>query len=498
MPDTTGGLDLAIRGGSVVDGSGTAAFAADVGIHGDRIVAVGEIAGEANRTIDAAGLVVAPGFIDVHTHDDAALLRSPHADFKVMQGVTTDVLGNCGAGVAPVSESYPGFYDAFVGSILGPVESFDWRTTGEYYAKLEQAGLSINVASFVPQGVLRFAAMGLENRPPTVGEMARMKESLDEGLMAGALGLSTGLIYPPGSFTETEELIELCRVVAGHGGIYASHIRDESAGLLAAVEEAIRIGEEAGVPVEISHHKASGRPHWGRVEESLALIDRARERGVDVTTDVYPYTAGSTSLAVVVQIGESAEVSPDEVLVASVKHQKRYEGKTLQEIAQLMGLPAPEAVERLLAEEENSVVAVIFSMCEDDVRRVMHHPYCMFGSDGLPSGGKPHPRLYGTFPRVLGRYVRDERVLGLEDAVRKMTDLPARKHRLRDRGRITPGYFADLTIFDPARVADTATYQDPRRYPEGIPYVIVNGQVVVDGGRHTGAPAGRVLRAIAG
>ena len=498
MPDTAGAIHLAIRGGTVVDGSGGPGFAADVGISNDRIVAVGEVAGGAQRTIDATGLVVAPGFIDVHTHDDAALLRQPDVDFKVMQGVTTDVVGNCGAGVAPVSDDYPGFYNAFVGALLGPIESFDWRTTGEYYARLEGVGLSINVASFVPHGVLRFAAMALENRPPTADEMARMKALLDEGLAAGAIGLSTGLIYPPGSFAGTEELIELCRVVAGHGGIYVSHIRDEGAGLLGAVEEAIRIGEEAGVPVEISHHKAGVPSIWGKVEESLALIDRARERGVDVTLDVYPYTAGSTSLAVIAQAGETDEVSPDQVLVASVKHQKQYEGKTLQEVAQLKGKPLREAIEELLREEENSVVAVIFTMCEEDVQRVMRHPSCMFGSDGIPSGGKPHPRLYGTFPRVLGKYVREEKVLGLEEAVRKMTDLPARRHRLNGRGRVAPGYFADLTLFDPARVIDTATYQDPRRYPEGIPYVIVNGQVVVDGGRHTGAAAGRVLRATTG
>jgi N-acyl-D-amino-acid deacylase len=495
MPDTGGAIHLAIRGGTVIDGSGAAAFAADVAISADRIVAVGEVAGEARRTIDAAGLVVAPGFIDVHTHDDAVLLQQPHADFKVMQGVTTDIVGNCGAGVAPVSDDYPGFYNAFIGGLLGAVDSFEWRTTGEYYDRLQRAGLSINVASFVPHGVLRFAAMGLENRPPSAEEMARMKELLSEGMAAGAIGLSTGLIYPPGSFARTEELIELSRVVGRYGGIYASHIRDEGAGLLGAVEEAIRIGEEAGVPVEISHHKAGMPSVWGKVKESLALIDRARERGVDVTLDVYPYTAASTSLAVLAQVGETDAVSPDQVLVASVNHQKQYEGKTLQEVAQLKGKPLQEAVEELLEEEEGSVVAVIFIMCEEDVQRVMSHPSCMIGSDGLPSGGKPHPRLYGTFPRVLGRYVREEKVLGLEDAVRKMTDLPARRHHLDGRGRVATGYFADLTLFHPAVVADTATYEDPRRYPEGIPYVIVNGRVVVDGGRHTGAPAGRVLRA---
>jgi N-acyl-D-amino-acid deacylase len=488
-------LDLVIKNGTVVDGSGRAAFAADVAVAGDRIVEVGSVQAEAARTIDAAGCVVAPGFIDVHTHDDLALVRDPRVDFKVMQGVTTDVVGNCGVGAAPASDAYRHFYRTALGGILGPAERFDWNTTAEYYRTVEQAGPSLNVASFVPHGILRFLAMGVEQRAPSPSELAAMKELLAEGMAAGALGMSTGLIYPPGMFAATDELIELCRVVADHGGMYASHIRNEGDGLLEAVEEAIRIGEESGVRVQLSHHKAVTNRNWGRVEQSLALVDEARARGLDVTVDVYPYTAGSTALAaMMVMRGE--ESLEDEIMVASVKHQHEYEGMTIQQIAERMGLPPTEAAARLLREEENAVVVILFVMCEEDVQRVMRHETAMFGSDGLPSAeGKPHPRLYGTFPRVLGRYVRELGVLGLEEAVRKMTSLPARKHGLAERGEVRPGHFADLVVFDPQTVAGCATYQEPRRYPQGIRHVIVNGRAVVDGGEHTGAAAGRVLRA---
>jgi N-acyl-D-amino-acid deacylase len=410
-----------------------------VGIADGRVIAVGAIRQQAQRVIDARGLVVAPGFIDVHSHDDMALIRGPRLDFKVMQGVTTVVIGSCGSGVAPVTPDYRQHYELFLSSVLGPAADFSWSTTAEFYAALEKAGPSLNVAPLAPHGVLRFAAMGMESRPPSAEQMERMKELLEEALTAGAIGLSTGLIYPPGMFAATEELIELCRVVARHGGIYASHIRDEGDHLLEAVEEAIRIGREAGVPVQISHHKAHGRANWGKVVDSLALIDRARAEGLDVTVDVYPYTAGSTLLAIFLAAGEE-EGGPEDVMVAAAPRRPEVEGKTLQEIGGLMGLPPWEAGQRLV-QEDPSVVAIGFGMAEEDVRRVMAHAAAMIGSDGIPSaGGKPHPRLYGTFPRVLGTYVRREKVLGLEEAIHKMTDLPASKHRLAERGLLAPGY----------------------------------------------------------
>jgi len=498
VSDREEGLDLAIVGGSIVDGSGQPAFAGDVGIADRRIVAVGRVDCSARRAIDASGMVVTPGFIDVHAHDDMAVVHSPGVEFKVMQGVTTDVVGNCGAGVAPATPAYRHYYDAIIHNLLGPAKEFEWSTTAEYYGALERAGPSLNVASYAPHSTLRFVAMGMEQRPPTAAEMAQMKDVLEEALAAGAIGLSSGLIYPPGAFATTEELIELCRVVARYGGLYASHIRDEGDRLLEAVEEAIRIGEEAGVPVQISHHKAAGRANWGKVAQSLWLIDEARSRGLDVTVDVYPYTAGSTLLAVMMRPELRNEALAEEVLVASAPGHPQFEGKTLAEIGELQGLPPLEAAQALI-QEEPSAVAIVFMMTEEDVRRVMQHPAAMFGSDGLPSAsGKPHPRLYGTFARVLGTYVREEKVLSVEEAVHKMTDLPARKHRLEGRGQIAPGFYADLTIFDPLTVADIATYDEPRRHPAGIRYVIVNGEVAVDDGRHTGKGAGLVLRRASG
>lgn len=487
--------DLLVRNGRVVDGTGAPARRADVAVAGGRIAAVGAIEGTAARTIEAAGRVVTPGFIDVHAHDDVALLNQPGLDFKAAQGVTTVVCGNCGAGAAPANERLREFYARGVEGILGPVREFSWRTCGEFYEAVRAAGPAVNAAFLVPHGVLRVASMGWERRGPTDAELAQMKDMLAEGLAAGALGLSTGLIYRPGAYAETEELIELARVVAEHGGIYVSHIRDEGARLLEAVREAIRIGEEAGVPVQISHHKASGRANWGKTKESLPIIDEARARGLDVTIDAYPYTAASTALVALAPGGRLVrEMDPHEIMIASVKRQHQYEGKRLDEIAALMDLPIEEATRRLLEEEENAVAAVMFVMEESDVQRVLRHETCMIGSDGLPSpSGKPHPRLYGTFPRVLGRYVREEPLLSLEEAVRRMTSLPADKFGLADRGRIAPGQWADLVVLDPERVTDTATYEDPRRYPDGIDYVLVNGAVVVERGAPLNRPAGQVL-----
>ena len=487
--------DTLIRNGQVIDGTGAPARRADVAVAGGRIAAVGTVEGEAERDIDATGLVVAPGFIDVHSHDDIALLNNPGLDFKAAQGVTTVVCGNCGAGAAPANDRLQQFYARGLEGILGPISDFAWQSLGEFYQAVRAARPAVNAAFLVPHGVLRVTAMGWERRPPSGDELATMKEHLAEGMDNGAIGLSTGLMYRPGAYAETEELIALARVAARFGGLYVSHIRNEGAGLLDSVREAIRIGEEAELPVQISHHKASGRANWGLTEQSLSIIEEARARGLDVTIDAYPYSAASTALAALVTRGQLVRgLAPNDILVASVKHQHQYEGKRLDEVAAMMELPVDDAIQRLLREEENTVVAVMFIMEEGDVRRVLQHPTCMIGSDGIPSPtGKPHPRLYGTFPRVLGHYVREEGLFSLEEAVRRMTSLPADKFRLADRGRIAEGAWADLTIFDPERIADTATYDDPRRYPSGIAHVFVNGEPVVTGGVPVAGSAGQVL-----
>ena len=487
--------DTLIRNGQVIDGTGAPARRADVAVAGGRIAAVGTVEGEAERDIDATGLVVAPGFIDVHSHDDIALLNNPGLDFKAAQGVTTVVCGNCGAGAAPANDRLQQFYARGLEGILGPISDFTWQSLGEFYQAVRAARPAVNAAFLVPHGVLRVTAMGWERRAPSGDELATMKEHLAEGMDNGAIGLSTGLMYRPGAYAETEELIALARVAARFGGLYVSHIRNEGAGLLDSVREAIRIGEEAELPVQISHHKASGRANWGLTEQSLSIIEEARARGLDVTIDAYPYSAASTALAALVTRGQLVRgLAPNDILVASVKHQHQYEGKRLDEVAAMMDLPVDDAIQRLLREEENTVVAVMFIMEEGDVRRVLQHPTCMIGSDGIPSPtGKPHPRLYGTFPRVLGHYVREEGLFSLEEAVRRMTSLPADKFRLADRGRIAEGAWADLTIFDPERIADTATYDDPRRYPSGIAHVFVNGEPVVTGGVPVAGSAGQVL-----
>jgi N-acyl-D-amino-acid deacylase len=345
--------------------------------------------------------------------------------------------------------------------------------------------------------------MRLEPRPPEPHELERMRAWVREGVAAGAVGLSTGLIYEPGRFARTEEVVALARELGGPaGGLYATHMRNEADGLLDAVREAIRIGDEAGVPVQISHHKASGRRNWGRVRESLRLIEHARARGLDVTADQYPYVAGSTSLNAVMQNGAFRSDSPgglgqlaaDQVLISSAPRHPEWEGQTLAALAQEWDLGAEPAAERIVAGEGDACFVVVFTMDEADVRTVLAHPTTMIGSDGVPTGGKPHPRLYGCFARVLGHYVREEAVLDLPTAIHRMTGMPAAKFQLRDRGILRAGAFADLVVFDPERIADVATYGEPRRSPHGIRAVYVNGVAVAQQGVHTGARPGRGLR----
>ena len=483
-------FDLLVRGGSVIDGTGAPAVQADVAVRGGRIAEIGRPGGSAKRVIEAAGLVVAPGFIDVHAHDDAAVLSTP-MDFKLMQGVTTDIVGNCGAGVAPVE---PGSGPSIPGAdiVLGPLPEPSWRTFGEYMDAVDAAHPAINVGCLVPHGAVRAHRLGLAPRAPDDRELAAMRDDVAEGMAAGALGLSTGLIYPPGIFARTEEIIALNRAVSEYGGVYVSHIRDEAGGLSEAVVEAVRIGREGGTPVQISHHKASGRSNRGKTAESIAYIEAQRAAGLDITFDVYPYTAASTVLAVMRRAPEALD--PGDVLVASCREKREYEGKTIAQIAHMLALPPDDAMDRVLAEEPGAT-AIFFLMDETDVRRVLSHPLCMIGSDGLPSPtGKPHPRLYGTFARVLGTYVRRERLLTLEEAVRKMTSLPARRFGLLERGELREGWCADIVVFDPERVEDVATYQDPRQYPVGMEWVIVNGQVAAERGTQTPARAGRLVR----
>jgi N-acyl-D-aspartate/D-glutamate deacylase len=484
--------DLVIRNARVYDGSGAVPQTLDVAVEGDRVAAVGTVSAAATaQVLDAEGLALAPGFIDVHTHDDFAAVLYPDMAFKVRGGVTSCIVGNCGMGPAPFAQS------AVLARAFHPKSSLpDWGDHHGYLRHLDAHAPAVNIGMLVGHGTVRMAAMGRRRDVPTDAEMATMKACVCEGLEAGALGLSSGLIYEPGKYAQTEELIELATVMRGTGALYATHMRDEGTALLESVAEAIAIGEQAGIPVQISHHKASGRDAWGLVERSLALIDAAQARGIDVHADQYPYTAGSTILSAILadDAGMVRSLRWDDIVIASTATHSEWEGRSLAELAAAFG-STPEVAARQVLREEPGVTVILHSMSEDDVRTVMRHSSTMIGSDGLPTlDGKPHPRLYGTFARVLGHYARDQGLFPLEQAVYRMTGFPARKFGLADRGRIAEGAIADLVLFDPATIIDMGTFEDPKHYPAGIAHVFVNGVQTVRDGMLTGLRAGRTLR----
>ncbi|MCG0276218.1 MAG: D-aminoacylase [Thermosediminibacteraceae bacterium] len=523
--------DIVILNGRVVDGTGNPWFYADIAVTKGRIMAVGRLKNfRAKKVLDASGLFVTPGFIDIHSHSDLEPMVNYKCESKVRQGVTTEVVGNCGDSAAPVlgqayEEQRRSARDLY-GIDAG------WNTVAEYLEALERARPSINYAMLAGHGTIRKSVMGYERRQPTPEEMRRMKVLLKEAMEQGAFGLSTGLIYPPGSFAETGEIVELCRVAAENGGIYATHMRDEGERLEEAVEEAIAIGEKAGIPVEISHHKACGMSYFGKVERTLLMIKEARERSIDVTCDVYPYMATATGLTSIVPdwaheggIEKLIHRLQDKILRERIKKEadpiqkalsgyenvyityvateanRRFQGKSLEEVGAILNKNPLDAALDLIVEERGQVGMIRFAMDEEDVKKVLTSPFSMIGSDGsalapygILSGSHPHPRNYGTFPRVLARYVREQGILTLEEAVRKMTSFPARRLGLWDRGIIMEGMAADIVIFDLDKVKDMATYENPKTYPKGIVHVIVNGVPVISEGKHTGARPGRVLR----
>ncbi|MCC6213159.1 MAG: D-aminoacylase [Burkholderiales bacterium] len=485
--------DLVIREVTLYDGTGAAPRVADVALEGERVAAVGPVPAGGRETVDGRGLALAPGFIDVHTHDDFAAVIYPGMAFKLEGGVTTCVVGNCGFGAAPHAAA------AVMAKTLHPnLDLPAWQGTAGYMRRLEAQPPGVNIGVLVGHGSARLAAMRMENRAPSGAEMAAMKSTLAEGLEAGALGFSTGLVYDPGRFAATEEIVELAALMRGTGALYATHMRDESTGLLDSVREAIEIGQRAGVPVQISHHKASGRAAWGRVGDSLRLIEEAQQRGESVHADQYPYTAGSTILSAVYRDGRLrgaiGDLEPEDVVIASTASHPGWEGCSLARLAADMGCSAEQAAERVLAADAG-VTVVLHAMSEADVRTVLRHPSTMIGSDGIPTlEGKPHPRLYGSFARVLGRYARDEGLLTMAEAVYRMTGFPAAKFGLRDRGVVRAGAAADLVLFEPAGILDLGTFEDPKRAPAGIRAVFVNGKRAVAAGKATGARTGKVLR----
>ena len=497
--------DLLIKNGQIVDGSGDGVYSGDIGITAGRIVALGDLSGAlGTREIDASGLVVAPGFIDVHTHLDP-ILELSECESHVRQGVTT--------------------------ALGGPDGSSPWPF-GAYLDTLEHLGVGMNVGYLIGHNTVRRNVMGLENRAPTPAELEQMKAQIAQGMQEGAFGISTGLKYLPGTFSEVGEVIALSRVAATRDGIYTSHLREEGLGLLESVQEAIVISKEADIPVVLTHHKVVGRPMWGKSEKTLAMVDSARAAGLDIRIDQYPYDRSYTSISILIPawaraggndafrqrvsnpdlrdsikagivfnlVNDRGGADLDRVQFAKVSWMPELEGKTLKYWSGLKGLePTMENGADLVIEAQvNGGASCVFhAMDEGDVERILKHPQTMVASDGrlvAPGMGHPHPRWYGTFPRVLGRYVREKEVLSLPEAIHKMTALPAAAMGLTDRGLLREGMKADLVIFNPETVADKATFEKPHQYPEGIPYVIINGEVSLDNGEFQHLKAGQVLR----
>lgn len=521
--------DLIIRNGTIVDGSGEKGYKGDVAISGDSIAAVGDL-GEARAAgeIDAEGNVVAPGFIDMHSHSDYFSIICPQGASKIYSGVTTEVIGNCGMSAFPLK----GLSKELVQKDFEPYGlEIDWETIEGYKARAESTGYSLNRVMLAGHGAIRASVMGHDNRAPTAEELAKMKGELRKALEAGAFGLSTGLIYLPGCYSKTDELIELCKLVKEYEGIYASHLRSESTDLLAAVQEIIDIQRGSGVRVHIAHLKVWGQENWYKFPGLKMMLFDAIEKGVDVTGDRYPYVASSTSLDKILpdwiyEGGAADEVRrikdratrsriikevkaqvQDEdywqtIMIAYVASEKNkyLEGMRLSDVAKELGGDPLEVALDLIAEEECRVSAIYFCMSEDSLRQVLSWPFVMIGSDagarckeGPASLGKPHPRAYGTAARLLGAYVREAKVLTLEQAIWKLAGFPAERLALKKRGRLAPGNFADITVFDPDTIIDRATFGDPHQYSTGVNYVLVNGKLVIEEGKHLGTLPGRIL-----
>lgn len=518
--------DLIIRAALVYDGLGNPPVTQDIGVTGDIITGLGDLSGQsAARTIDGTGLAVCPGFIDIHTHSDFSLLANPLMASSVAQGVTTEVVGNCGTSIGLATQD-----DVFLQErrwVERGGESITWSSLGQYLQRVRDNGIAANIATLAGHGTIRKAVMGFENRPPTEAELARMQHLLDSALAAGAVGVSTGLEYIPGAYSKIEEQAALVKVAAAANGFYATHLRNEGDTLIESVQEAITVVETAGCALQLSHHKVEGRHNWGVIVKTLGMIQAARDRGMDVLTDQYPYIAYMTGLAVVLLPGWAQEGSAetmtallsdpvqrqrvleqiesegrdyDSIKIGIARGRADVQGLSLRELGALDGKSPAEAGVDLLVREEGWVAALNFAMSEDDVETIMRFPFTMIGSDGVAhdpirdhTADRTHPRSYGTFPRVLGEYVRKRGVLTFEEAVRRMTSLPAQRLRLTDRGALKTGMKADLVLLTPGQVADSATFDEPHQYPAGIHSVYVNGTLAFAGGESTGARAGRVL-----
>ncbi|MFD4695381.1 amidohydrolase family protein [Streptomyces sp. NPDC058463] len=533
-------MDLVIRDATVIDGSGAPAHRADVGIDDGRIV---EIRGEgdgprptAARTLDADGLALSPGFVDMHAHSDLALLRDPDHSAKAAQGVTLEVLGQDGLSYAPADDRTLAEVRRSIAGWNGDGSDidFDWRTVGEYLDRLDRnfdgQGIAVNAAYLIPQGTVRMLAVGWEDRPATGAELARMKELVAQGMAEGAVGMSSGLTYTPGMYANDSELTELCRVVAEHGGYYCPHHRSYGAGALAAYEEMVQLTRDAGCALHLAHATMNFGVNKGKAPDLLALLDDALASGADISLDTYPYTPGCTTLVAMLPswAGEGGPESvltrlADEATAERIRHHlevvgsdgchgvpiewdtieisgvgapdlSAYVGRTVAESARLRGEAPWVTARRLLTEDRLGTTILQHVGHEENVQQIMRHRVHTGGSDGILQGDKPHPRAYGTFPQYLGRYVRELGILTLEECVAHLTSRPAARLRLPDRGLVREGYRADLVLFDPATVAAGSTFEEPRTLPVGIPHVLIDGRFVIEDGRRTTTLAGRAVR----
>ncbi len=523
--------DILIKNGKVIDGSGNPWRGADVGIVDGKIAAIGQLEEDgAKRTIDARGKFVCPGFVDGHSHSDLFILAEPEARQKIMQGITTENLGLDGMSLAPIKgEDIPGWRRHLAGLAGDPVVDWSWGSFEEYLDAVDKRKPATNICSYVGLGTIRLMVMGMDDREAGPAEVERMAEITGKAMAQGARGISAGLIYPPSSYQSLSEIVEIAKVARKHDGIFDVHMRSEADGIVQAIQEVLEIGRRSEIPVLITHFKIRGKNNWGKAPMLLEMLENARKEGVDVTVAQYPYTAGSTILHAVIppwrhtggpdnllrmlreerasikkEIRErmdwenfSAIVGWENIFVSSVvtEANKRYEGKHIVRIAEERGCDDPvDAAFDLLVEENLAVGMINFGLNEEDVVEIMKSPTMSVITDGLLGGDKPHPRAYGTCPRILGRYVREQQVMSLEEAVRKMTSLPARKLRLKSKGMLAENYDADIVVFDPETVMDRSTYEEPRTYSAGIDWVLVNGVVAVEEGAYTGQRAGRTIR----
>ena len=528
LPDR---FDTVLRGGTVFDGSGADGVRADVGIVAGSVAAVGDLsAARAGETLDVRGMFVAPGFVDIHTHSDFTLLASPGMESSVTQGVTTEIVGNCGIALGLAQRG-----DVFTLEMRGLNRagvSLDWADMDGFLCRVADTGTGANIATLAGHGTIRKRVMGISDALPDAKQLAAMERELDAALNAGAIGLSSGLEYVPGMYADVHELTALAKVAARAGGFYATHLRDEGDHLEAAVAEALAVAEGAGLPLQLSHHKAERRANWGKVTTTLAMVDAAQARGVDVLLDQYPYTAYQTSLATIAlppwAVGgtpeaQAAKLADPEaragirdamqmvgvdfalVQISNCPAHREYQGRSVGEIGATEGKDPRDVVLDLLAEGDGWISAAHFALSEADVATVMSDPRVMIGSDGVATSptspgtsDRPHPRTYGTFVRVFGRYVREQKLLTWAEAIRRMTSLPAERIGLTGRGTLVPSSVADIAVFDPETVGDVATFDAPHAYACGIKYVFVGGEIAVRGGVLTGARSGAVLRRGAG